>query len=461
MRPWLLRELAAAAGGEVRGGAGDVTVSSVAVDSRKCAPGALFVALAGERTDGHRFVEAAFEAGASAAMVRRAWFEGRAEPAPGPCVVVDEPLEGLARLGARARSLADIPVVGLTGSMGKTTTREMLALLLRLRCSPLVSAANLNTEIGVPLTLLELDPSHDCAVIEMAMRGAGQISGLCRIARPTAGLITNIGLTHLELLGSQEAIAAAKAELLEALPSGAWAVLPADGPFAAFLREKAPGPVITFGTSPEADFRVEDAVLDSAGCPSFTLARGDERARVRLKVPGAFHALNAAAAAAAAARFGVSLEEAARALSGYEGFDRRSRLIQAPGGWTVFDDTYNASPDAVAGALRGLAAMQAAGRKIAVLGDMRELGDASRAEHERIGRLAAEVSPDMLVTVGRDAGIIRRTALENGYAGQATHFETSEEAAGFVAAEVRPGDLVFVKGSRALEMERIVERLVG
>ncbi len=461
MRELSLQDIASACGGDIPAGAQQTQVVAVVTDSRKCVPGALFVALPGERTDGHRFVRSAFEKGASAALVGRDWFRTEKDFLPGPCVVVDDPLAALGKLGQWARKRADIPVVGLTGSMGKTTTREMLAILLRLHHRPLVSRANLNTEIGVPLTLLDLDDTHDCAVIEMAMRGRGQISELCRIAQPTAGLITNIGLTHLELLGSQQAIAESKAELLEGLPAGAWSVLPSDGAFAGFLREKAPGPVITFGTSPDADFRVEDLELDASGCARFTLARGGDRVPVALRVPGEFHALNAAAAVAAAARFGVTLEEAARALSQYEGFDKRSRVVQAPGGWTVFDDSYNASPDAMAGALRGLTAMKADGRKIAVLGDMRELGEACQAEHERIGRTVAEAAPAMLVTVGEDSRIIQQAAVQGGYAGETHHFAGSGEAAEFLGGEVRPGDLILVKGSRALEMERVVERLVG
>jgi len=461
MRELSLHEVAAACGGEVIGGPVQTRVTSAVTDSRRCAPGALFIALRGEKTDGHEFVRAAFAAGASAALVRRDWFHAERDPLPGPCVLTEDPLTALGKLGEWARRQADIPVVGVTGSTGKTTTREMLGLLLRLRHNPLVSPANLNTEIGVPLTLLELNESHDCAVIEVAMRGRGQIAGLCRIARPTAGLITNIGVSHLELLGSREAIAAAKAELLESLPSGAWSVLPADDDFAEFLRAKAPGPVITFGTSPDADFRVEDLSLDGKGCARFTLVRGGCGVPVRLNVPGEFHALNAAAAVAAAARFGVTVEEAAAALSGYEGFDRRSRILRAPGGWTVFDDTYNASPDAMVGSLRGLGAMDTPGRKIAVLGDMRELGDACRPEHERAGRAVTEAAPDVLVTVGEDSRIIRQAALESGFRGETHHFAASADAAEFLTGEVRPGDLVLVKGSRALEMERVVERLVG
>ncbi|BCW98380.1 MAG: UDP-N-acetylmuramoyl-tripeptide--D-alanyl-D-alanine ligase [Armatimonadota bacterium] len=461
MRDLSLQEIASACGGDIPAGAEQTRVVAVVTDSRKCVPGALFVALSGERTDGHQFVRAAFGKGASAAMVRRDWYRSQVDALPGPCVSVDDPLAALGRLGHWARKLADIPVVGLTGSMGKTTTREMLALLLRLHHRPLVSPANLNTEIGVPLTLLDLDETHDCAVIEMAMRGRGQIAELCRIARPTAGLITNIGLAHLELLGSQQAIAESKAELLEGLPAGAWSVLPAEGAFAGFLRGKAPGPVITFGTSADADFRVEDLQLDASGCAQFILVRGGDRVPVALRVPGEFHALNAAAAVAAAARFGVTLQEAAGALSRYEGFDRRSRVVQAPAGWTVFDDTYNASPDAMEGALRGLAAMKSAGRKIAVLGDMRELGEVCQAEHERIGRAVIEAAPAMLVTVGEDSRIIQRSALQGGYPGETHHFASSGEAAEFLAGEVRAGDLVLVKGSRALEMERVVERLVG
>lgn len=453
-------EVARITGGDMQGAASDVEVTGIATDSRACRRGDLFVALRGESSDGHAFVEAALKAGAAAALVRLGW-QPESGPAQAPLVFVEDPLAGLGALGKWARTQADIPVVGITGSMGKTTTREMLAAILRTRMNPLVSPANFNTEIGVPITLLDLTPQHDSAVIEMAMRGLGQISELSDIARPTAALVTNIGLTHMELLGSRANIARAKAELLQALPGQGWSVLPADDDFAEFLRDLAPGPVSSFGLSEGADFRAVNVRLDEAGCAQFEMEARGESIAVSLQVPGEFHVLNALAAAAAGARMGIPLDIAAEALAGYRGFDKRSRVARSRGGWRIFDDTYNASPAAMAGGLRSLAAMQTAGRRLAVIGDMRELGDASEESHRHIGEVVADTTPDILITVGKESEAVGLAAREVGYSGPWTHVANSQQAADCAAALVQKGDIVFVKGSRALNMERVVERLAG
>lgn len=457
MTPLKLSDVARSVGGRLLGP--DAAVEGICTDSRQARPGMLFFALVGENADGHAYVPQALSSGA-AAVVSEQW-HAQGQGSSGSLVVVADPLQALGKLGASWRKQFDIPVVGITGSMGKTTTREMLAASLRGRVNVLVSPANFNTEIGVPLTLLDLTSEHQAAVIELAMRGSGQIAELCAIARPTAAVITNIGLTHLELLGSRDAIAAAKAELLEALPGQGWSVLNADDDFFGYLRERALGPVITFGTSALAQYRALDVTLGGDGCATFALQAQEKSLPVKLRVPGAFHVLNALAAAAAAARFGVSLEDMAAALESYEGFEKRTQLKASPRGWQVFDDTYNASPAATAGALDSLASMEAAGRRIAVLGDMRELGPQSEDLHREIGRKVAAVCPDALITVGESSIAIDEAALNAGYRGPVKHFADSNEAAEFAAAYVRPNDVVLVKGSRALEMERVVERLLA
>ncbi len=458
MNPLPLSRIAEMTGGRLAGAEPGRLVTRISADSRDSGPETLFFALVGEKADGHAYARQAVAAGA-AAVVRADWFEASGQP-DGAHLLTDDPLVALGRLGAAWRSQFEIPVAGITGSMGKTTTREMLASALRSRMNVLVSPANFNTEIGVPITLFELTPSHNAAVIEMAMRGQGQIEELCQIARPSGAVITNVGLTHIELLGSRDAIASAKAELLRSLPDGGWAVLNADDAYFDYLSGIAPGPVVTFGLLEGAQFRGMDVRLNSAGCASFLLEAPGASQLVQLRVPGAFHASNALAAAAAASLFGVTLEDTVAALEAYEGFEKRSRVTQAAGGWLVFDDTYNASPAATEGALDSLAAMTAAGRKIVVLGDMRELGEQSFELHRQIGRKVAKVRPDLLVTVGESSAVIDESALAAGYGGPVEHFAASNEAAEFAAALVCPGDVVLVKGSRALEMERIVERLL-
>lgn len=459
MRPISLQKIADILNAGIVGSS-DASIEAICTDSRKAAPGCLFVALSGETTDGHVFVDKAAQNGASAAIVKREWAEGRGSLPGLPLVVVEDPLQALGCLGLWARLQVEIPVVGITGSMGKTTTREMLGALLRLRLNTLVSPANFNTEIGVPITLLELNPEHEAAVIELAMRGSGQIAELCSMVLPTAGIITNIGVTHMELLGSRDAIASAKAELLQSLPGQAWSVLPADDGYLDFLKVRAPGPVITFGLSDAADYKARRLLLDSAGCAEFLMRARDEEVPVHLQVPGEYHVLNALAAAAAAGRFGISVTEAAAALSNYTGFDKRSLLKRSPRGWTVYDDTYNASPAAVVGAVKAFAAMEAGGRKIAVIGDMRELGDHLEQACLDVGSALAGAGPDLLVTVGDTSTRTSEAACRFGYNGRRMHFEDSAGAAEYLFSEVREGDLVFVKGARALEMEKIVDRLL-
>ncbi|MCC6483538.1 MAG: UDP-N-acetylmuramoyl-tripeptide--D-alanyl-D-alanine ligase [Armatimonadetes bacterium] len=453
-----LQELAELSGGVVAGGSSAQAVFGLVTDSRTVGPGELFIALRGPNADGHSYVQAALDRGAAGVMVSRAWYEQQGS-VPGTCLAVEDPLEALAQMAGAYRRRFDIPVVGVTGSMGKTSTREMLGSVLRSARHPLISQANFNTEIGLPLTLMDLNEGHDVAVLEMAMRGRGQIAQLCEIARPTAALITNIGLTHVELLGSQHSIAEAKAELLDSLPGSGWSVLNADDGYFEFLKKRAPGPVISFGLSEKADFRGVEVSLREDGCARFVLQARGESVPVELNVPGDFHVLNSLAAVAAAGRFGVSLRQAVQALQNYRGFEKRTSVRDSRGGWKVFDDTYNASPPAMTGALRALAAMAAKGRKIAVLGDMRELGDHTDSAHRSIGALVSELKPDILVTVGDSAALIADVAQELGYDQPVMRHSTSEQASDLVASVVRPGDIVLVKGSRALEMEKVVERL--
>ena len=458
MLPFTLSEAAAMMRGRLDGADASAVVTCVCTDSREAGAGSLFFALKGEKADGHEYAGRARSGGASAAVrSERGMLGGR--HCGGARPVVDDPLAALGRMAEAHRSRFRIPVVAITGSMGKTTTREMLAALLRSQMKPLVSPANFNTEIGVPQTLLELTPEHDCAVIEMAMRGPGQIHELCRMVHPGAGVITNVGVTHLELLGTRANIAAAKAELLAELPPDGWAALNVDDDFFAFFRQRTRVPVVTFGLSADADVRAEDVQMGPDGCASFRLVAGRRSAPASLKVPGEFHVMNALAATAAAGRFGIGPDAAARVLSAYEGFEKRSLVRQAPGGWTVFDDTYNASPAATVGALRSLAVMQAAGRRIAALGDMRELGAFSGEGHRLVGEAVAQTNPFMLVTVGAESCAIQESARTEGYAGACRHFDASPDAAEFLRAQVQPGDIILVKGSRALEMENIVERL--
>ncbi|MCC6730841.1 MAG: UDP-N-acetylmuramoyl-tripeptide--D-alanyl-D-alanine ligase [Chthonomonadales bacterium] len=453
MGPIGVAELARIVGARVRGPAGGLALG-VCIDSRQGAAGSVFFALRGERADGHAFVRAAFEAGAAAAVVERA-VDGAGQPQ----LEVADPLTALGDLARAWRSRFDLPLVGVTGSVGKTSTRDMVAAALGPRLRVHASESNHNNEIGVPLTLLGLAGDHEAAVVEMAMRGAGQIAHLCEIARPIVGVVTNVGVSHLELLGSRQAIADAKAELLEALPSRGAAVLPADDPFVERLTARCRCRALTFGLSAGADVRVTDLAFGDGGEPRFRL----NGLRVTLRAPGVHHARNAAAAVAAALALGLKLEEAVAGLDGFRAPAMRMEVITGRGGVLVLNDTYNAAPDSMAAALATLALRAASpgARAVAVLGDMKELGAYSEEAHRYVGELPEMACVGLLVTVGREAEAIACAARARLPAEAVVSLTDTLAAAGELPRRVRPGDVVLVKGSRAMEMERIVRALAA
>ena len=427
----------------------------MSTDSRKVTPGALFVALAGERFDGHDFVAAAIAAGAAGAMVSRL----TPEMAAAPCLLqVEDTLAGLGAMAAAHRRRFDLDVIGITGSTGKTTTKEMTANILERERTVLKTPASYNNEVGVPLTALELNRGHQAAVFELAMRGRGQIRYLAEMIRPTVAIITNIGRSHLELLNTREAIAETKAELLEALPAGGVAVLNADDPYCEFLRDRARGPVITFGLSAGAAVRAERVRTRDEPGVEFTLVGWDFRTPVRLRLPGRHNALDAAAAAAAARALGVSPEAIRDGLMLLSAGADRMQVLQAPGGFAVISDCYNAAPDSMRMALEVLAEMPAR-RRMAVLGDMRELGPMEVSWHREVGELAAAMDLALLVTRGELGSVVAEGAASQ-LSGRVRPAKTNEEAAELIREVARPGDVVLVKGSRAMHLEEVVRRLI-
>lgn len=424
----------------------------VSIDTRTLAPGQLFVALQGER-DGHDFVPSAFAQGAGAALVSR-----ELAGAGGPQIVVEDTLRALGAIGARRRRALELKVIAITGSVGKTTVKEMLAAILSQGWRTLKSRGNYNNEIGVPLTLLALDASYQAAVVEMAMRGRGQIAYLAQLAQPQLGVITNIGKSHLELLGSRDAIAESKAELVEALPRDGVAVLNADDDYFPVLSARSAARVVSFGTAEGAEVRVTDAAVTAEGL-RFRLSGELIAAELTCGVAGRHHALNAAAAAAAALSAGVPAEWVIRGLAEYEAGEMRGRVITAPGGYTVVDDSYNAAPDSVRAALALLTDLPG-NRKWAVLGDMKELGDATLEEHHEIGRAAAEAGLAGLITVGELGRHIAEGAREAGLA-DVVEAADNAEARARIASRLAAGDVALVKGSRAMQMEEIVAGLLA
>ena len=423
----------------------------VAIDSRQAGRGDLFVALAGERTDGPAFVADAVAHGARGVLVREL---PQALPAGVAAFVVADTLQALQRLAAGRRDRRHAKVIGITGSVGKTTTRELTAEVLSTRYRVLKSEANYNNEIGLPLTLLKLTERHQRAVLEMGMYALGEIRTLCEIARPQIGVVTNIGPSHLERLGSLEAIAAAKAELPESLPLHGFALFNADDPLVRAMAGRTRAQPLFYGLAEGADVRATEIASRGLDGVSFRLHWGGESAPVKTSLPGRHIVSNALAAAAVGLADGMTLPEVAGALEGTR-VPLRIQVHRGRGGATILDDTYNASPASVTAALDLLAEIP--GRRIAVLGDMAELGAASREGHLVVGRRAAETA-DVVHAVGAEAALIAQAARELGH--HDVHHWPDKEAAGrALAADLRPDDVVLLKASRAIALETLLETL--
>lgn len=442
-----------ATGGRLAGPSPPQVFHGVSTDTRALSRGALFAALKGERFDGHDFVGAAIAAGAGAALVST-------EVEPGlPSIIVPDTLLGLGAVAAAHRARLSPRVVAVTGSTGKTSTKEMITAILSRGWRTARTPGNYNNEVGVPLALLDLDASYQAAVVELAMRGRGQIRYLAQMARPQVGVITNIGVSHMELLGSRQAIAEAKSELLAALPEDGAAVLNGDDAFFPLLVERSPCRVVSFGHHAGADVTADDIAVNPDGSTGFRLrARWGEQ-RVTLAVGGRHHALNAAAAAAAAVAVGADPSWVGPGLASFAGAERRSRVIRAPGGFTVIDDSYNAAPDSMRAALELLEDLPGA-RKWAALGDMKELGPLAPEWHREIGELAGASGIAGLVTIGELGCYVAAGARRLLGADLVIEARDNEEAAAKLLAWLGPGDVVLVKGSRAMAMEEVVARLL-
>jgi UDP-N-acetylmuramoyl-tripeptide--D-alanyl-D-alanine ligase len=452
MRPRTLSSVAEATAGRVRGE--DVTVTGAAADSREIRGGDLFVALPGERVDGHDFVGEAFERGAAAAMVSR---DG---PWDGPALFVEDPRTALLELAADERSALHGEVVGITGSTGKTTVKDLAAAVLGARFRVTASPRSFNTEVGVPLTILAADERTEAVVCEMGSRGKGHIRLLCEVARPGIGVVTNVGVAHMEMFGSAEAVADAKAELVESIPPEGTAVLNADDPVVRGFASRTRARVLSFGTSPDADVRGEDLVLDRGGRPSFTLRTPGGTERVELAIPGEHMAWNSLAAAACGVALGLSAGECATALKEARVSAWRMETFEGRQGITVVNDAYNANPASMAAALKAARWIAGDGRCVAVLGEMAELGAIAPEEHERVGEMVARLGIEELVVVGAGARRIAAGAIREGVEGdRVTVVDGLDDALAAVRAAARPGDVVLVKGSRVAGLERVAEAL--
>jgi UDP-N-acetylmuramoyl-tripeptide--D-alanyl-D-alanine ligase len=444
-------------------------IKDVVIDSRKATSGSLFVALKGENTDGHNFIANAIENGAVAVLCREGWKADLQYPTvdavPGKeppelngviCFRVKDTLFSLQEIAAHWRSKFDVTVVGVTGSVGKSSTKELAASVASQRFGTLKSEGNYNNEIGLPLTLLRLQPEHEVAVLEMGMYAIGEIKRLAEIARPTIGVVTNVGPVHLERLKTIERIAQAKSELVEALPEDGVAILNADDPLTREMAQKTKARVFFYGLTPSSDLWADG--IESLGIEGtrFWLHYGDEKLHVHIPLLGRHSVHTALRAASVGLALGLDWEEIIRGLQDQRA---RLRLLAVPGinGSTILDDTYNSSPDSALAALNLLAELD--GRKIAVLGDMLELGSYEETGHRLVGRRAAEVT-DHLITVGPRASMIGEEARSQGMPAENIHIvSTNREAVDILKEILTEGDNVLVKGSRGMRMEEIVSQI--
>ncbi|MBC8102595.1 MAG: UDP-N-acetylmuramoyl-tripeptide--D-alanyl-D-alanine ligase [Cytophagales bacterium] len=447
------------------GASGEETVLSVSTDTRTIQPGALFVALRGENFDGHHYLVEAAQKGAVAVVVEDSHHRSAAaalQKAALPHVEVVDTLHAFGDIARYVRDAFTGPVVGITGSIGKTTTKELVAQVLETSFSVLKSADNFNNEIGVPQTVFLMEPGHSALVLEMGMRGPGQIQRLAEIGAPTIGIITGIGMTHLELLGSREAIARAKGELFELLPADGLAIYPATDEFAGGLRARFHGAnSLSCAIEAPADVRATGLSRHENGW-RFTAGTPWGATKVFLPSPGRFNVLNALFAIAVGGSLGIPLESMARALLRWTPPAMRLQTLTTPGGVTVLSDAYNAAPDSMIGALETLAGMPVTtpGRRIAALGEMKELGDFAPEAHRSVGQAAARTAPDLLLLVGPLTAHLADAAHEAGLpTDRIQGFATSGEAAAALPGIVRAGDTLLVKGSRSLAMEQLVTAL--
>jgi UDP-N-acetylmuramoyl-tripeptide--D-alanyl-D-alanine ligase len=452
MRARRLSEVASAVGGRIEGE--DVPITRVATDSRDASPGSLFVAIRGPRVDGAAFVADAFAHGAAAAMVPRGvTFDG-------PAVVVPSTIDGLLALAADERSASRATVVAVTGANGKTSTKDLAAATLAASFRTHASPGSFNNEIGLPVTLLTAPDDAEVIVAELGARHPGDVARLCEVARPNIVVVTNVGLAHIEIFGSWEAIVEASAEPVTAIGVDGVVVLNADDPVVAAYAARTPARVVTFGVAGNADVRADEVRLDDDGCASFSLAMGGVHERVELAVPGEHMVANALAAAATGSVLGLSAAECASGLKGARISHWRMETFTTADGIRVVNDAYNANPESMAAALKASRWMARGARLIAVLGVMAELGPIAEEEHERIGELAARIRVDRLITVGEEARTIANAGLREGVEPEnVAAYDAPEDALADVREHARSGDVVLFKGSRVAGLERLAEAL--
>jgi len=464
MIPMSLSQIAALTGGRLHGiseqeASALVVDGPVVTDSREAGPGGLYVARVGESMDGHQFVGSARDAGAVAALTTR-------EVDDLPCVVVDDIQDGFVALARGVlQAHPEITVIGITGSSGKTSTKDLLASVLSAAGPTVAPVGSLNSEVGVPLTVCRIVGDTRYLVVEMGARGVGHIEYLADIAEPTIGIVLNVGTAHVGEFGSREAIGRAKAELVAALPDGGLAVLNADDPVVRAMVGQTAARALLVGASHEAGLRATDIDLDGAGRPSFTVSGDGVEAETRVSLPlhGEHHVGNALAVIAVALECGMTMGDIAEALADARPASRwRMEVTERADGVTIINDAYNANPDSMRAALKALVAMGRGRRTWAVLGSMLELGDESTTEHDAIGRLAVRLNVSRLVVVGDTARPMASGAQHEGSWGdEAVWVPDADAAYELLSRELSAGDVVLFKSSRDAGLRWLGDRLAG
>lgn len=466
MLPMKISELAQMVKGVVLSGELEARVTGLVVDSKKVKPGNIFAAFVGNTTDGHRFIPDAVDKGAKAVLVTRDI------PSPGvDCAViqVDDPLTAIQRLAVFERTRFCGPVIGVTGSNGKTTTKEMLACVFGTMGPCLFTEGNMNTELGLPLTMLRLEEAHQSIVLEMGMRGMGQIQALCDIAGPTAGIVTNIGQSHMELLGSQENIAIAKSELLQSLPATGFAALPANDPWLRRMASRTNAEILWYDILsddeqlPDWDkslYAYATDIVPSTTGISFTAHVNGEEHPVQLSTFGRHNVRNALGALALGSAHGLPLSAMADSLSKVSTGSGRLNVIAGSRGLTIIDDCYNASPLSMKASIEVLADFQSSKRPtVAILGEMYELGELAQTGHVEVGEYAKRKNIDILVTVGEMGRWIAEGA--DGGQGKVISAKTREQVVESLRDYVPDNAVVLVKASRGMGLETVVQTLTN
>ncbi|MFH1623959.1 MAG: UDP-N-acetylmuramoyl-tripeptide--D-alanyl-D-alanine ligase [Pseudomonadota bacterium] len=447
-------------GGRLFKGSLSASFRDISTDSRTVTPGELFVALKGERFDGHNFIQQAYEKGAHGVIVRRGFQGDKKYNGRGTIIEVEDPLRALGDIARFWRLKHPIPVVGVTGSNGKTTTKEMIGSILGIPFNVLKTEGNFNNLVGLPLTLLRLGQKDEVAVLEMGTNARSEIKRLSEISVPNIAVITNIGQAHLQGLGSVEEVMEEKGQLFKVLREDSFAIVNEDDPRVITLASQCKCRKVSFGMRSKADLTAKDVSISDAGGVTFRLSRGEKGITISLPLYGGFNVYNALAAAGVAQSLGVGLEVIKEGLERFKPPPGRMEVLES-NGYTIVNDSYNANPDSMEQALRTLVRVKGAGRGVAVLGDMLELGEFTELAHMQIGRLVSQLGIDYLFTLGQNSTGIARGAIEGGMNVENVYMENGyQEIVSKLKAVVAKGDCILVKGSRAMRMELIVEGLI-